>query len=351
MLGSRQPVLEIGQVQLSLFAGMCLLFLADRINLNLSYRLRVNFNVTKVVFWLTLATTVYLAIIFRTNLKIVGFADVYEQRFANADIGQDLFSRYLSMWLQAFMVPICLAYGLTQKNKWYFLAGTVACIVTYMATASKGAVLFPVIFGLFYILLRNGRLRQFHFIFVAAVTAAILILTLSTNEEQEVQFVVTSLLLFRTIGNAGFMAIHYYDFFQDHPYTYFSHVGFINALTGLYPFGKLQLGQVIGQYYWSEDTGANATFWVSDGFAAMGIAGVLIISFVCFVIFVLMNALVKHHNQLFVVLAFLPFMFYIANTPLFLTMMSGGGLFLMLYFFMCKPADTELKNSNQYSKI
>jgi hypothetical protein len=345
MMGSDRPEFELVKVHGALFFGMSLLFLADRINLKLEYRLRLNFNFTKIILWLTLFVTVYLAIIYRSNLKLVGFSDVYEQRFANAEIGKDLITAYLSMWLQAFMVPICLAHGLTQRKKWYFLAGTLACLVTYLATASKGAVLFPIIFFAFYLLFRNGRIIKFHLFFLAIITSIIFLLTISTSPEQELQFIVTSLLLSRTIGNAGFLAIHYYDFFLTHPYTYFSHVGPINAITGAYPFGSLQLGQVVGQYYWSEDMGANANFWVSDGIASMGIAGVMIISVISFVILIIFNTVVKGHNQLFVVMSFLPFMFYIANTPLFLSMMSGGGLLLLLYFFIVKPnaAETTIK--------
>ena len=106
----------------------------------------------------------------------------------------------------------------------------------------------------------------------------------------------------------------------------------INKLTDAYPYGELGVGQVVGQYYFAPLMNANASFWATDGLAAMGLTGVVLASIACALVFVAMNTLTADYDTLFVSLAFLPFLTILMNQSLFSSMWSGGGFFLLLFF-------------------
>jgi hypothetical protein len=162
------------------------------------------------------------------------------------------------------------------------------------------------------------------------------ILLLFTKEDN-IFFLLSSLLLWRTIGNAGQLNIAYYEFFNTNPYTFYTHIGPINFFANSYPYGDRELGQIIGQdFFLSEDLNANANFWASDGFASMGLFGVVIISILMLGILVWVNTISKFKNQLFILLLLIPLLGSLTNTSLFSTMWSGGGFFMFLVFSLIK---------------
>jgi hypothetical protein len=129
---------------------------------------------------------------------------------------------------------------------------------------------------------------------------------------------------------------HYYEYFSTHPKTYYSHIGPVNFFTQSYPYHDLGLGQVVGQYFWSSDMNANANFWATDGFAAMGLAGIAFISVIMFLLLVVTNMVTKNINRLFVLLLFVPIIGSVTNTSLFSTMWSGGGFFMIIVITLLK---------------
>ena len=330
--GSELDLSEVFFVQFIFLLMMIMLMLADRMVLGNLPMIKIRANLFSIVYGLTVFGALYMAFKYRSNLRFVSFtAEVYELRSENLELGQDFFTRYFSMWLSGVLIPICLAYGLVAKRWVYFLTGTAACVIFYMATASKGIVLFPVIFVIIYFLFSKNRLNKIYSYLVLSLTVVLWFLLLVTTLDS-VWFIVSSLVMSRTIGNGGMLTMWYYDFFQTHPWTYYSHINLFNAFTHSYPYGDLILGQVVGKEYWADDMNANANFWATDGIAAMGLYGVAISSFVLFLIFVILNTFTRNYNKMFIALVFIPFIFSLLNTSLFSTLWSGGGFFLILFF-------------------
>ena len=336
-VGCNTPVSQIVCIQIVLFTMMCLFFFADRFVLirNFDNR-RFAFIPTRIFLILTIVSTLYVLYIYRGNLQLVSFDNVYEQRFANNIIGTDVFSRYLTSWLTTLFMPICLINGIINKNRNYFIVGCLAGVAMYMATAAKGVILMPVILAGLYFLLSRISIHNIYSYIVLLLSLSIIGLLILFPQPGQIFFYISSLLMWRIVGVGGHLNIWYYDFFLSHPYTYYSHIGPINFLTKAYPYGDLGLGQVVGRHYWTEDMNANANFWATDGFASYGLIGVIIASLVFMFILIFFNTITKKYNKIFLILIFTPFIMSLLNTSLFSTMWSGGGIFLILFLLFNK---------------
>lgn len=331
-LASDRPLGQIVLLQLAFAAGMTLLFMADWVGVRNPLNLRTRWNLVSWAMGLTIVVTVYLLGVYGGNLRFVSFGEaVYEQRFANVELGAGLVTRYSSSWLANVLIPICLAYGVVTRRYRYFVVGSAACLVIYMATAAKIIILFPFLYAGFYALFAGGRLRRLYPIFVVSLSAAMLVL-LAVSSLGGILFLAASILMMRTVANGGLLAMQYYDFFAFHPHTNYTHVNIIRRLTDAYPYGDLGVGNVVGTYFYSPDMNANASFWVTDGIAAAGLPGVLLASVGCAVVFLVMNSFTRAYDRLFVGLCFLPFIVSLLNASLFSSLWSGGAIFLLLFF-------------------
>jgi hypothetical protein len=332
-LGSAELLL----VQMTFLAGMCVVMLADVLDIELpSFGGELRFNLRPAVLILTLLATVYIVVTYRGNLRLVSFGEaVYEQRFSNVAISSGFVTRYVSTWLVTLLAPLCLAYGIVEGRIPMLVTGVAACVVLYMATAEKATIMYPVLFGIIYLAFRHGRLEQLLPRLAGGLAGGVgLLLLLPTSG---LVFIASSLLVSRALGNGGLLTVYYYDFFTFHPQTDYSHVTGVSAVTHPYPYGSTGLGNVIGTFYWNADLNANASFWATDGLAAMGLPGVLVASVAFAAFLIAMNAATRRHDRMIPLLALLPFMAFVMNQSLFSTIWSGGGLFLMLFFLFNRP--------------
>jgi len=348
-LGLNVSIFRIIEIQFLFCSMMCLFFIADRFVFIRNFdNQKFAFISARFFLILTIILTIYVLYIYKGNLAFVNIRNVYEHRFANKIIGSDVVSRYLLSWLSTFFIPVCLIYGLMNKKKMYFIVGTAACIVVYMATAAKSALLLPFfLYGLYVLISRYG-VNQIYSTITLLLSFAIIALLLISPQKDTLLSYFSSLLMWRIVGCGGHLNLWYYDFFSDNPLTYYSHVGPINFFTESYPYGNLDVGQVVGSFYWHDKMNANANFWATDGIAAYGLTGVIIVSLVLFFIMVLLNTITKKFDKRFILLLFIPFISTLLNTSLFSTMWSGGGIFLIIFLLFCKKEFYSNSNSKKY---
>ena len=310
--------------QQSLFVvGMTLLFVADRIQLKNGFSLKVNNNLFPIIPVVIIVFTLYLMIVYRSNLRIVSFADVYDLRSENSKLGGDVITGYLSAWLVNVLIPISFGYALFSKKWLYYLIGTLSCVIVYMATGAKTAVIFPIASYLVYKLFTKVNLNYAFFYFGTFLSVLTAILTMLEFN------LFSSLILMRTIGNGGDLTRHYHDFFLTHPHTYFSHVNIINAITNMYPYKDI-LGVTIGAYYWGE-TNVNANFWATDGYAAVGSFGVILASIIMFFVFLIFNTISRSYNKVFLIVVLIPYLTMFLNASIFQSLLTGGAIFTFLF--------------------
>lgn len=277
---------------------------------------------------LALVSTGLLLVSNLEHMRLVSFEDVYDLRFESAAVPQSAASAYLISWLSYCFISYLYARGLVHRKWTYIAAGLAASLVLYMSTGAKTAVLLlPVTMGLNW-LWRSGRdfLSRLLGTMVVAIVVVVLVLP-----DSGVWMWAKSIFLVRVLGTAGWTASKYLEHFGAEGFTYYSHIGPINALTHAYPFGELSLGQMIGlAYSGSVEANFNASFWASDGFAALGPMGVLVITpFVAGVLYVT-NRVTSRLDARFTVLWMGGFFMALLNVPLSTALLSGGGLIIFV---------------------
>jgi hypothetical protein len=335
-LGSGQSHGHIIGIQLTFLLGMAMLFLADGVVLKNPIPLNLDFSLMPAVMAATALATLYAVWVYGGNLRFVSFgAELYEQRFLADEVaGGGVVVGYVTSWLSTVLIPLCLAHGFAHKRPWYVIMPVVSSVILYMAAANKITIVLPVVYAGMYFLMR-GRLQSI-FPLLTLATVGVIAGLIFASGEGEAAFVAASLILYRTIGNGGWITQVYYEFFSFHPQTEFSHVMGIKELTKPYPYGELGIGQVVGTFHWNPTMNANANFWATDGIAGLGLPGVLIISGIGVVLFVAINTFTRPYDKLFVLLSFLPFISILLNQSMFSSVWSGGGLFLLLFFLINK---------------
>ena len=97
------------------------------------------------------------------------------------------------------------------------------------------------------------------------------------------------------------MGAAYYEYFTGHALTFYTHIGPISAIFDAYPYGNNSLGQEIARHYFSaNEANFNAGFWASDGFAALGIAGVPVVTFFVAVFMRVLDRVAVSHPKRFI---------------------------------------------------
>lgn len=277
--------------------------------------------------------------VFGRNLTFVGmFSErLYEVRLAGREIeANSVLVGYAIMWLGFALCPFMLIVGLMRRKKMLIATSTVGLFVLYMTMASKAFLLSIGFTYLVYRLFKAGpRLAIPRFTTILLITALVLTGTQVFPPEswQAAFWPIASLVVFRTLSVSTLTGIYYYDFFQENPFTYFSHVNIINKFV-VYPYQE-SLGVTVGTHYLNvENYNANANFYVTDGLAAMGLMGMPVIGFLCAILFYAIDSISKRHGLLLPVLSLAIAAMNFMNVSLFTTLVSGGLLFLMIFLLL-----------------
>ncbi|WP_374407605.1 hypothetical protein [Hydrogenophaga sp.] len=319
---------ELLQVQILLALSMSILFYIARAGVQQRpFFIQFEFMDRLVTF----ATIISLIALIATNIdhmRIVSFEDVYDLRFEAAAASTSTIVGYMISWLSYCFLPYLYARGIIEKKWTYILIGLLCSILLYMATGSKASILLlPIIIGLSW-LWGSGENFLPKLLFTMALTFAALIHLIP---DDGLGMWSKSIIFVRVVGSSGWVASKYYEFFNAEGLTYYSHIGIINSLTNSYSYGDLSLGQVIGlEYSGSSEANFNASFWASDGFAALGPLGVLVITpFLAGLLYSINIVMGKFDSKLSTIWLT---GFYIAllNVPLSTALFSGGGLLILL---------------------
>src|SRR5690606_1581692 len=185
--------------------SMILLFLADNFTIRKFYVFPMRFDIFKISLFLCVIISLYMAVVYRNSLRFVGIEEMYEHRAKNAQIGSDIFTSYLSVWLYNVFIPICLGYSFFSKKKIYFIVASLACVLVYMTSAAKSVVLLPILYIAIYYFLKNRPLKG-SMLSIGMGLGSLMVASLLTGLTA-----FSSILWMRTIGNGGFLTKFYHD--------------------------------------------------------------------------------------------------------------------------------------------
>jgi hypothetical protein len=350
---------ELALVQASVAASMAILLRVSTMGGNAAdVPFRANRRLSATLGVLTIVAIVVFVLNYYQDMRLVSFEDVYDLRFETNQVDRGAFVNYLTMWLSYCFLPFYFARGVLRKKPIDLGIGLVGSLLIYAAMGSKAAILMGFIIYALHLFFRSGE--NFLFRLLAALVVAVTLIVSLFPDEGPLLWV-KSILLVRVLGTSGWTISTYYDYFTTNGFTFYTHIGPINAVTGAYPYGEYSLGQIIGlQYGGSAEANYNANFWASDGFAALGVAGVPVVTTVVCAVFYLINRAAKGYSTHFVVLWLSGFWLALLNLPLTVALLSGGGLLTVFLLWIASPIHRyhqlkqkfiHIQKSGSFSKI
>ncbi len=282
---------------------------------------------------------IWVIAVLHSHLHIVSFANIYDQRLATNDLNEGTAVSYALMGLTGAINPFLMGCGLYYRRYWLLIIGILGQLLVYSAIGTKGSILSIVFIPGVYAVLRIGRSPfglKMTFGFLLALAGSCLSLVIAGYDPSPIHFLILFVILMRTIPMGGLVTAWYYNFFQQNPFTYYSHVTGVNWFVH-YPYANF-IGLEIGSFYQSgSDLDATAHFWATDGLEAMGLSGVLLISVFCGLIFWLLDSAAKRHDPRLAALIATYAAYNFANISIFTTLFSGGLVLLILFLYLLPP--------------
>jgi hypothetical protein len=276
----------------------------------------------------------HIVILFKDNLtfaNIFSSEEVYDLRFEGRKIEEkSAIAGYLILWLSNSLFPFVLSVGIVNGNRLKILIGIVGLVILYMTMANKQYV-----FSILYLFLLHklffSNKSQKILIFASTITFLVMLLLLlskfiNIDGINEVVFILSGIVLLRTVYTSTVMSVYYNSFFENHPYTYFSHLSGVNKFVE-YPY-KNALGIEVGSYFTTfENYNANANFFITDGLSTIGLPGVLLMGLLASFIFYIYDSFATRNNLAFSTLLISSSAIALMNVSMFTTLISGGLIF------------------------
>lgn len=296
-------------------------------------------------FWTALLTmwailNLFVIFAFGNILHLASFAEVYDQRYLGAAVADTSYIAYLIGALTGAFNPFLISVGVTRR-KWLLLAlGLLSQILMYMTVALRAVLLSTILIPAAALLLvRRDSIQSYRVGYgMLAISIAMLGLLPFYTLDGSLLSDIVSLVVVRTLEMPGVLFGAYSDFFSQYPITLYSH-SIVGRYFSSYPYGNLQIGQVIGQYLVQdqslESLDANAHFMATDGVAALGWPGIVTSSI--FLMFLLrgLSRLLGNVDRRVLCGSFIPVIISITNSSVLTSTLTGGGFLLtvLLYFW------------------
>ena len=320
--------------QLVYFVGMCLFFLVSKNRRSLYVLTSSVYVRPKVIMVFSVIIALVTLIVFRGNIKLVSFEDVYGLRETGGGIADSIpLFGYFYQWMSTVFSPVLVAYGCYKNNKKIIIGGFALSLLFYMTCGMKSTLFIPILSYFLYKSLDKDEgniVKVFPWLTVGLAIPYFFYLSFQSRIAE----ILVGLILMRTYGIAAYMTPIYIDVFQQYPYTYYSHIRIVDAIFGMYPFTTYALGMEVNQAYGTVDPEANmnANFMVTDGIAAGGLLGVLFISVLFYFFLIILNRLTNRFEYCFVVSIMTGAVISLTNNSLFTTLLTCGLLVVLLIY-------------------
>lgn len=310
--------------QAILMIAMSSFFMVDRIKVNPLKQFKANIP-CKSILILTCLFMAYLLFVFRNNLTFSSLDNLYDVRENNDTVIHAGLNGYILLWTQKALIPfLFVIYYMKKEKKSRTIAYSLLAfyIPIFMMNAQKATILTP------FLLIGLAKLLQTpkRFLFVFITVLSVLSLIVLAKSDSSLGFTIGSILFMRTICICPLLFVVYTIFFANHPYTYYSHIGIVNKMTGMYPYDDM-LGKVVS----GTENNANAFFWTTDGIASCGGTGLIIISIIFFAYLVFLNKLPTNRiSKTNIMLMFVPSLTALLNSSMFTYLLSHGIFIIVL---------------------
>jgi len=283
----------------------------------------------KIIPIITVFLLVVLVAINRSQLHLVNF---FEDSQSMYEFREDANIKliYVLCWLRAALLPVLMLYYLC-KSKWLKYGLTfLGFVLLFMLDQQKMTIIFPVAITAIYFAIKyyNDKVgSRFHlFLFLIFIIVPLFIVKHDSNP---ISLVFSLIFVYRIQCMAGIQFQKYIDFFEihDNPFTYYTHIGVVKRITGLYPY-DMSIGEVIN----AGEGNSNATFFLMDGVAAAGLIGCIIVGVLFIIVKSILNSLSQVYKVPLLTALFLFPLQSLMNVSLFTSLVSHG--ILVLFFIL-----------------
>ena len=304
-----------------------------------------------VIIYIFFALLVPLVLFYRNIITIVDLTDVYTQREIIEDMSPNKsLEAYALQWLLRVFAPLMIAIGIMANRKTMHILGIFGMVIGFFISGSKFIVFsIPLMYALNQYVFKKpivtGNNIGKAFLAIFAVTFAI---TLLYDKEEVKSFigVILSQILKRAFSINGMTLGNYYDFFinNNNDFTFYSHLGPVSKIID-YPYGEFGIGQIVGHYQVGVYTyDMSAGFWSTDGIAAAGLPGIVLIGIILGLILLTFDAVSRKMELKLLCLASVGNIWMLADTSVFRVLLSGGW---PLHFVMISLYWRSLRNAEK----
>ena len=245
------------------------------------------------------------------------------------EIRQDLefptWFSYISVWQMQVVNPFLAAYFIYRKKYPLVTIPFIFQVLIYLSTGTRVALLAIPLFVTFWIV---AKLKHSFIIFSALASlgvAASSVLLIFTR----VGLVVYSVLVMRLLYLPAFIEYEYFYFFQNAPHLFFSE-GRIGQLFGIISPYPMESVRLVAMHISGTATSLANTGFLADGFANMGVAGMMVVSLVLAVILKYCDSFLNKLPLSLVTACIIVPLFSIVNISLLTTILTGGLALMML---------------------
>lgn len=273
----------------------------------------------------------YILLKLSANFRLVNLTEIYEVRSAMKEMALASGSRlvfYAQTWMAGFFLPFCFAVGAFSK-RWRIIAFVALGYLVLFGVGGSKTTLFSLLYITF-VFLWLTRTKQY--VTSAFIWGLSLLLAVPVLFGVVLPPIITTwyvaIVHVRTFAIPSLLIAQYYEFFQNNPLTYMSHVKGVNLFID-YPYDE-PYSMIIGDYFYHRIINSNAGLWAGDGLAGFGPSGIIIMSVVCAIVFYLLDCLSRQYDARFVAVGITFVATSFMNAPLSIALLSGGLGFTMI---------------------
>lgn len=242
-------------------------------------------------------------------IDVYTFRDLYDSQNYEGIFG------YLNSWSSKILVVYLLAYGVSKKNYFLIIFSVVAIISSYLFSGHKMELLALIIVPFFYIYSKLDNKRIFLIVGFILLIAIGLVLF-----QYEKYSLLPSLVIRRALYLPAYLNYIYFDFFSEFGHIYWSNGIFKNFIE--YPM-VVEPTLEVGQYLGHENMVANTGF-LASGYMHLGYFGMLIYTFMVFVLFKFINTMSEKNTFMMLSILFLPIYVLFTSSDLLTTLLTHG---------------------------
>lgn len=268
------------------------------------------------------------------NLRLVSFADIYKVR-ESTEYASNFVVRIVHMYIFS-LGGLLFAIALEKKRHLLAFIAIITYLICYLESQLKTAALAPLwviyIYFSYRLFFKEDAIKYFLTLtapfFLGATSAFLFPSGTSPTGDNLLVYAYTNIVNFRMYSVPNLALDVYYDFFQTHPVTHWSHISIISEFFR-YPYGKETMAEVMDDTYGLGNY--NASFLSSDAIGAYGYQAIPLAGMVMGSIFIVINSASRGIGIRFLATVMIMPSILFLERPMATCLLTGGVLFLIPY--------------------